>query len=268
MYIKIRQNIAEIIDWITFGAKCYKNHFYQSIIWGILFASITYTIYQYLLLSPVVDILMPMLAFIVLILGPISALGMFGIAKKYQKKKEKESISIMNHDIDSKEIKSSLMLSVLLSVIMVFYLKGITLIYAFSSSSGFFVPIPGEMTLNYILTNPLMLSLIITWTVVSAWLAFIISWFSYPLIMDKRINPMSAIISSVKSANNHKILLGMWMILVGSLISISLMTPYFIGLVIVTPLIAFSTWAAYEYMIVHVVELRGVEIHNFKAITH
>jgi uncharacterized membrane protein len=279
MYIKVRESVGEIKDWISFGLECYKKNFKIATAWGAVFAIFAYGLGYFVSESGNVDIAIPLIAMIVLVMGPLLALSMFGIAKQYQKYKKEPSGSIMNHRVTLKELRYSAMLSVILSVIMIFYMKGVTIIYALTTATFIAaplamemtlisVPLPTEVTLEYMGANFILVILFVLWTIMMGWLAFIISWFSFPMVMDITANPVVAILSSLKAANKQKFLLALWSVVVGTLIILALMTPYFIGLVVVTPLLAFSTWAAYEYVIVHVVELRGVEKHDYKTITH
>jgi uncharacterized membrane protein len=47
----------------------------------------------------------------------------------------------------------------------------------------------------------------------------------------------------------NKLIMLMWVPMVGILVLIGLMTPYFIGLVVVIPVLAHATWHAYKSMI-------------------
>jgi len=55
--------------------------------------------------------------------------------------------------------------------------------------------------------------------------------------------------TSLRAAMANKIIMLMWVPLVGILVLIGLITPYFIGLVVVIPVLAHATWHAYKAMI-------------------
>ena len=279
MYVKAKESVMEIKDWVVFGLECYKKNFIISTVWGTVFAGFAYGLGYFIGGSGNIDIALPLVAMIVLVMGPLLALSMFGIAKQYQKYRKSNSQDIMNHRVTLKELRYSAMLSVILSVIMVFYMKGVTIIYALTTATFIAaplamemtlisVPLPTNVTMEYISANIILVILFVLWTIIMGWVAFIISWFSFPMVMDITANPVIAILSSLKAANKQKFLLVLWSAVVGLVIALALLTPYFIGLIVATPLLAFTTWAAYEYLIVHVVELRGVEKHNYKTITH
>lgn len=278
MHKKIKRSILEIGDWCSFGLNCYKSNLVISLLWGILFAGFAYYLATFVSVSENTDIATPLISMIVLVMGPILALSMFGIAKRYQLRKE-PSERIMNHRVSWKEFKYSAILSIFLSVLMVFYLKGTAIIYALTTllnmagplvteMTMISIPLPTEITFDYISNNLLLVAIMFIWTVVMGWMAFVISWFSFPMVMDITAHPVIAVITSLRSAWKEKFLMIMWIAFVGGAVGLAMLTPYFLGLVFITPFLAFSTWAAYEYMVVHVVELRGVEKHNYKTISH
>jgi uncharacterized membrane protein len=86
-------------------------------------------------------------------------------------------------------------------------------------------------------------------TLVLALIAFMISWFSFPMIHDQDVDPFTAIATSLKAASKNTLVMIPWIIFVGAVVIIGLLTPYFLGLVIIIPILAHATWHAYEEMI-------------------
>jgi len=69
------------------------------------------------------------------------------------------------------------------------------------------------------------------------------------MVLDTDCDPFTATMTSLRAAMANKIIMLMWVPLVGILVLIGLITPYFIGLVVVIPVLAHATWHAYKAMI-------------------
>ena len=69
------------------------------------------------------------------------------------------------------------------------------------------------------------------------------------MVLDRDVDPFTATSTSLKAAMANKIVMFIWAPTVGALVLLSLMTPYFIGLSLVIPIIGHSTWHAYKDMV-------------------
>ena len=86
-------------------------------------------------------------------------------------------------------------------------------------------------------------------TGIFATVAFMISWLSFPMVLDKNVDTITASIASLRVAITNKFLILTWISIVLILIVVALMVSYFAGLIIVVPILAHSTWHAYKSMV-------------------
>ena len=76
-------------------------------------------------------------------------------------------------------------------------------------------------------------------------LIFTISAFSLPMIMDKKVDMITAIVTSINAVLRNKKVLLLWGIIIVALVILGLLTAM-IGLVVLLPLIGHATWHAYK----------------------
>ncbi len=79
-----------------------------------------------------------------------------------------------------------------------------------------------------------------------------ISWFSFPMVLDRDVDPFTAALSSLSAAMKNKLVMIVWIPIVGAIILAAMALTYnfyFAGLIIVIPVIAHATWHAYKSMI-------------------
>lgn len=76
-------------------------------------------------------------------------------------------------------------------------------------------------------------------------LIFTISAFSLPMIMDKKVDMITAIVTSINAVLRNKKVLFLWGMIIVALVLLGLLTAM-IGLVVLLPLIGHATWHAYK----------------------
>ena len=111
-----------------------------------------------------------------------------------------------------------------------------------------FTPIPGiEDTLRQVL-HPDNLGFVVTYVAVGgvfAGLIFSLSVIAIPMIMDRQVDAVSAALTSIRACLHNPGVMVLWGALITGLIGLS-MLPYFIGLIVVGPVIGHATWHAYR----------------------
>jgi uncharacterized membrane protein len=101
------------------------------------------------------------------------------------------------------------------------------------------------------LFNPENLSFLITYTIVGgifATLIFVTSAISIPMIMDRQTDAVSAGLTSIRACLQNPGVMFIWGALITLLIGLA-MLPYFLGLLIVGPVIGHATWHAYRHIV-------------------
>lgn len=101
------------------------------------------------------------------------------------------------------------------------------------------------------LLDPENISFLITYTVVGgafAALIFVTSVISIPMIMDRQTDAVSAGLTSIRASLQSPGVMFIWGALIALLIGLA-MLPYFLGLMIIGPVIGHATWHAYRHIV-------------------
>lgn len=78
-----------------------------------------------------------------------------------------------------------------------------------------------------------------------ALLAFAASAFALPMLLDRRADGMTAVVTSFNTVRRNKPAMVVWLLLILAVVLVGFITA-FIGLVVVMPLIGHATWHAYR----------------------
>jgi uncharacterized membrane protein len=236
-----------------------RKNLVLSLITGLMFVGMINILTLVLETSFFLDIIVPAAAIIVLVLGPIMVLNLYLLASKYHQ-------TLRNYkkplEIDAESIKSIFFVSCVLVVLMTLYIMLLPAIYTVSVSSvGFDMGIEGLM--DQLVNNNLMIVLLGLWSAIMGWLAFTISWFSFPMIISNKVSGITAIIYSLNMSKKHWGLVMLWGAFVVLLISASLITPYYLGLVISIPFLAFATFDANRILSKEINSIKGDDTSTY-----
>ncbi|WP_332739479.1 DUF2189 domain-containing protein [Hydrogenophaga sp.] len=111
-----------------------------------------------------------------------------------------------------------------------------------------FNTMPSTTNLLTQLINPENLSFLITYTVVGglfAALIFVTSVISIPMIMDRRVDAISAGLTSIRACLQNPGVMLQWGALITLLVGLA-MLPLFAGLFVIGPVVGHATWHAYQ----------------------
>ncbi|MDM7941953.1 MAG: DUF2189 domain-containing protein [Hydrogenophaga sp.] len=111
-----------------------------------------------------------------------------------------------------------------------------------------FNTMPSTANLLAQLFNPDNLSFLITYTVVGgvfAGLIFVTSVISIPMILDRRVDAISAGLTSMRACVQNPGVMLQWGALI-TLLMILAMLPLFLGLLVLGPVVGHATWHAYQ----------------------
>lgn len=107
-----------------------------------------------------------------------------------------------------------------------------------------------ESTLSQLITME-NLGFLVTYAVVGSFFAgliFVTSAISIPMIMDRQVDAVSAGLTSIRACFQNPGAMLFWGFLITLLIGLS-MLPFFLGLLIVGPVIGHATWHAYRAIV-------------------
>ena len=227
-----------------------------AIFYGGLFTLIVYNLWLILEQSAALhDVSAPLVAMIILVLGPISAISLYDVSRRISNGEKPTIGSVLKSSIKSNGACPSVFISIALMLLAIAWMVFSPLIYTVFTAGALNIVNPDQTIIQNIVadfSNGTNMGFIIAYsifTLVLALIAFMISWFSFPMIHDQDVDPFTAIATSLKAASKNTLVMIPWIIFVGAVVIIGLLTPYFLGLVIIIPILAHATWHAYEEMI-------------------
>lgn len=83
-----------------------------------------------------------------------------------------------------------------------------------------------------------------------AFVVFSITVVSFPYMLERDVDPVTAVALSVSAVAKNTVPLAGWALFVGIALFVSWL-PFFLGLIVVLPVLGHATWRLYKRMIVH-----------------
>lgn len=181
-------------------------------------------------------IVLPSLVVFMLI-GPFLALGLYDASwqrEKGHKANLYKSIKAINRNSTSQWA-----FAVLLTVTLIFWMRIAAMVHVF------YPQVENAPLADYIpfLATNAVIGLIV------AGLIFSISAFSIPLMMERRVDMMTAVFTSFNAVKQNLPAMIVWAMIIGIGTSIGFAT-YGVGMIIVIPILGYGTWHAYRETIV------------------
>jgi uncharacterized membrane protein len=233
-------------SWLAAGWRDLKRGGWVSLSYGLFFALASAAITLGLWLTDSMQVLPPLAAGFMLV-GPLLAVGLYEISRRLEAGKP-VSIEAALLSMTRSPVQIGF-LGVLLMVCLLFWIRLAFLLFALFLGTG--AAPPPEIFVSQLLFTPEGLGLVVVGTLAGALLAFgvyAISVVSVPLLLDRDIDAMTAIIASLKSVrlNWKPLLLWAWLI---AIITIAGLATFYVGLIVTFPLIGHATWHAYRDLV-------------------
>jgi uncharacterized membrane protein len=251
-----RLGLSSPITWVSKAFKDIAVCPKLAVFYGGLFTLVVYNLWLFLEQSTALhDVAVPLVVMIILVLGPISAISLYDVSRKISNGEKPTIGSVLKASIKSNGSCPSIFLSIILMLLAVTWMVISPLIYTVFTAGALNIVNPDQTIIQNIVndfSNGTNMGFIIAYsifTLVLALIAFMISWFSFPMIHDQDVDPFTAITTSLKAASKNTLVMVPWIIFVGAVVAFGLLTPYFLGLVVIIPVLAHATWHAYEEMI-------------------
>ena len=179
-----------------------------------------------------------------MVVGPAMATGLYEKSRRLDAGEQVTLGKMLR--IDSRPGGQVLFIGAVLTGLMLLWMRAAVLLYALFFGVR---PFPGlEHIAATLFTTPIGLSLMAVGTVVGglfAALAFAISAFSVPMLLDRKVDAFTAMGTSMVLVWNNPVPLLGWGAIVLSLFVFSLLTGL-VGLIVVFPLLGHATWHAYQ----------------------
>ncbi len=229
-------------DWLKRGWADMMKTPHISILAGVVFvaAGLTMTVGLWVNGAPSVA---PVAAAGFALIAPALAVGLYDVSRRLESGQER--ITISDVLLPRKEARSQL-------AFLSFMLMFLFLVWARIAQMLFFFFAHGEYGLsaftNFLLNDPDGLTLITVGTAIGAVLAFVafaMSAISFPFLLDKDVDVVTAVIASVNTIRQNTGPMLIWAWLIALLTGLGVLFAM-VGLVLVFPLLGHATWHAYR----------------------
>ncbi len=214
--------------------------------YGLIFALVSAAITVGLWSFDYIEYLPPLAAGFMLV-GPMMAVGLYETARRL---KAGETPTLGSALLVSTRSPLQLaFLAVLLMVALMFWMRIAMLLFALFMGTTH-VP-PAEQLLTELLLTQNGIALLIVGSLIGAvisTLVFSVSIVSVPLLLERDVDTITAIITSLRAvARNWKVcLLWAWLI---ALLSAAGIATFFVGMIVLFPLLGFASWHAYRALV-------------------
>ena len=220
------------VRWIKLGWRDLWHAPRQSLSYGAILVIISYLLSFLAITLGNLAVLIALLSGFIF-LGPILAMAFYHISLQLQNGNTptlKESLrgSLQN-------LGDQMVFAVILIVIFLVWARAASMIHVFFPATGH----PGLAD---------MATFLAIGTVVGSLFAaivFSISAFSLPMIVDRKTDMVTAVVTSVNAVLRNKAAMVVWALLIIAAVAAGIVTA-FIGLAITLPLIGHATWHAYQ----------------------
>lgn len=234
-----RVNITAPLRWLTEGINDFRIAPLTSMLYGSIFAVIGMLTLLVADSYPAFTIAAISGFFLV---GPFLAIGLYDMSSQIEKDKH-PSIAHANHHIRFNTI-SLLSFAFIIAFIFVFWARFTAVL-----SSVFFnnVDLATEGWIS-IFTNESSLELMLTFILTGLGLAalvFTISVVAVPMMTDRKVDVITAMLTSVRTVKANLLAMILWATLVVAMISLGIVT-FYIGLIVTLPIIGHASWHAYR----------------------
>lgn len=230
-----------------------------TLFYGFMFSSIATLGWIWLVeYIQILEIAIPLMATMVLVLGPITALSLYEVSKQRHLGNKVSVSSTIKASFGRKLRAPYVLISLILIMLSIIWVKLTPLFYAILSTTELYFVDPDKSIIQNIISDAIAgenMGFIFGYmgtAVLMGITSFFISFMSYPMILDKNIDPFTSMITSIRCGIKNLPVFFAWGLIVVSIIMISLIInvwAFLATLMITIPLIAYSTWHAYLELI-------------------
>ncbi len=221
----------DCFKWIGLAINDFKNAKTISLFYGIIFTLIPLGISYLVAATDWYLVIFPAMICFMLI-GPYLAAGLYDVSWQFEKKHKpslRHSLKAM-----SRNAVNEWAFGVLLMVLMIFWLRVASLIHALFPS----YLDPSFANLWPFLALGTVVGAIFT-TIV-----FFISAFTQPILLERKVDLMTAVLSSMNAVWQNKLPMFVWASVIMGSVILGFVT-FFVSFIFIMPILGYATWHGY-----------------------
>ncbi len=235
--------VAAPIEWLQKGWDDFYRIPALSLLYGLLSVAGCYLMYIYARES--LALLLGLFSG-VLLAGPFLAVGLYAAARDMEAGYP-ATIRQSFHSIGAAALRIAL-ISVFLAVIYIVWLRISSIIVALHYAA--FRPDAVQMALANMDWGTLsVLGLYLGIGFLFAMLVFVTMAVSLPLILDRNVDPVTAVLTSMHAVNANRLPMLFWAVLIAAAAVVSFATA-FLGFAVLFPVLGYATWHSYRDLVV------------------
>jgi uncharacterized membrane protein len=220
------------LRWLKSGWHDFKQAPRQSLSYGLVMVLLSYIIsFMALKFGNIYSLLSLLSGFI--LLGPVIAIGLYSISSQIQEGKP----PVLGYCLREgrRHFGNIIVFGFMLLVVFLIWARSASMLHVF-------YPVEAHASLDSFL---IFLSIGTGVGAVFAGIIFTASAFSLPMIMDRKVDMVTAVVTSVNAVLRNKQAMLVWATLIVLSVIFSFVTLFF-GFLILLPVIGHATWHAYQ----------------------
>ena len=218
--------------WVKAGWRDLKHAPLQSLVYGAFFVAFSYLISFVAYSWGSLPFFLGLLSGFIF-LGPVLAVGLYAMSRQLQLGRRPSLGHALREGI--RHLGNELVFTLMLLVVFLVWARAASMVHVF-------FPLEAHPELRQLVG---FLAIGSAAGSIFALIIFSASAFSLPMIMDRSVDMVTAVVTSIHAVLRNKLAMVVWIGIIVSSVCVGFLTA-FLGLGVLIPLLGYATWHAYE----------------------